>query len=171
MDVAGLATPVGHLVACEEAGAIVAVRWGEPQDEARTPLLREALAQLQAYFAGTLTRFKLPLRPQGTRFQQAVWQQLERIPYGETLSYGDLARRIASSPRAVGGACGRNPLPIFIPCHRVVGAGNTLTGYSGGTGTVTKRFLIDLEQKNSSCLVAPGTATGRRPASTIGAPQ
>ena len=108
--------------------------------------LREAVRQIEAYFAGELTEFDLNLAPLGNDFEMAVWAELEKIPYGETASYGDIATRIGqplSASRAVGTACGANPLPIVIPCHRVVGADGSLTGFGGGLPT--KRFLLDLE--------------------------
>ncbi|HEY2395434.1 MAG TPA: methylated-DNA--[protein]-cysteine S-methyltransferase [Rudaea sp.] len=106
-----------------------------------------ARAQLAAYFAGELTEFDLPLAPRGSEFQLGVWQQLQRIPYGVTISYGELARRVGdpSAARAVGAANGRNPLPIVVPCHRVIGADGSLTGFGGGIAT--KKFLLDHEQK------------------------
>jgi methylated-DNA-[protein]-cysteine S-methyltransferase len=106
-----------------------------------------ARAQLIAYFAGELTRFDLPLAPQGSDFQLGVWAELRRIPYGTTISYGELAQRVGdpSAARAVGAANGRNPLPIVVPCHRVIGADGSLTGFGGGIAT--KKFLLDHEQK------------------------
>lgn len=106
---------------------------------------REAMAQLEAYFAGRLRVFDLPLAPRGTTFQQQVWRALRAIPYGTTLSYGDLARRIGkpSAVRAVGAANGRNPIAIVIPCHRVIGADGSLTGFGGGLPI--KRALLVLE--------------------------
>jgi methylated-DNA-[protein]-cysteine S-methyltransferase len=113
-------------------------------------------AQLLAYFAGELTRFDLPLSPQGTPFQLLVWQALRAIEYGRTESYGELARRIgdARATRAVGAANGRNPLPIVIPCHRVIGSDGSLTGFGGGIER--KRFLLDLEggQRQAGLFVA-----------------
>jgi methylated-DNA-[protein]-cysteine S-methyltransferase len=111
------------------------------------PLLREATRQLDAYFARDLKEFDLPLRPEGTPFQLRVWEQLRAIGYGETASYGEVARRLGmtgAASRAVGLANGRNPIPIVIPCHRVVGANGTLTGYAGGVER--KQRLLDLEQ-------------------------
>ena len=104
-------------------------------------------AQLDAYFAGELTTFDLPLAPRGSAFQLEVWEQLRRIPYGATISYGELARRIGdvSAARAVGAANGQNPLPIVVPCHRVIGADGSLTGFGGGLAT--KKFLLEHEQK------------------------
>ena len=107
-----------------------------------TGLLSLAGDQLASYFDGDLTNFSLPLAPVGTPFQRQVWVSMTRIPYGETQSYGGVAEEIDSSPRAVGTACGRNPIPILIPCHRVVGNGGAMVGYSGGEGIETKRYLL-----------------------------
>jgi methylated-DNA-[protein]-cysteine S-methyltransferase len=128
------------------AAAAAAGRPAGERDDA-DPLLREAVHQLRAYFAGELKQFELPLLPDGTGFQRRVWGQLQRIGYGETASYGDVARRLEMSPaaaRAVGLANGRNPIPIVVPCHRVVGASGRLTGYAGGVAR--KQLLLDLEQ-------------------------
>jgi methylated-DNA-[protein]-cysteine S-methyltransferase len=100
--------------------------------------------QLDAYFAGELTRFDVPLHPRGSEFERRVWDALTEIPYGETISYGELARRVGSVARAVGGANGRNPISIIVPCHRVIGADGSLTGYAGGLDN--KRTLLDLER-------------------------
>lgn len=140
-----LHSPLGPLTLFEEAGAIVALDWGRAPAGAATPLLARAKEQLDAYFTGRLKAFDLPLRPAGTPFQKAVWDLMRAIPYGATRSYGELARDLNSAPRAVGGACGRNPIPILIPCHRVLGAGGRLGGYSGGAGVDTKRALLRLE--------------------------
>ena len=109
--------------------------------------LRPAAAQLDEYFAGKRTRFDLPLAPRGTAFQKAVWAALLRIPFGETSSYGDIARAIGkpAASRAVGGANHRNPISIVIPCHRVIGADGSLTGYGGGLDH--KRLLLELESR------------------------
>ena len=120
--------------------------------ERETPVLREAKLQLKSYFSGNLRRFDLPLHPEGTAFQLQVWNALQNIPYGHTVSYGELARR-AGSPgacRAVGGANRRNPIPIIIPCHRVIAADGSLGGYSGncdGSAQI-KRALLKLEGHN-----------------------
>jgi len=110
-------------------------------------LFAEPFRQLHAYFAGELTRFDLPLRRAGTAFQNTVWSALCDIPYGETISYGTLASRIGrpTAYRAVGGANGANPLPIVVPCHRVIGSDKSLTGFGGGIGI--KRFLLAHERK------------------------
>ena len=109
-------------------------------------LLADALGQLSEYFAGTRRTFELALSPRGTPFQLKVWEALRAIPYGTTISYGELAARIGNrnASRAVGLANGRNPIAIIVPCHRVVGAGGKLTGYGGGLDN--KRVLLDLER-------------------------
>ena len=110
-------------------------------------MLVAAATQLGEYFAGTRTQFDLPLDPSGTDFQRRVWDELRGIGYGETASYGEIARRLGltnAASRAVGLANGRNPLPIVVPCHRVIGANRTLTGYAGGIER--KRLLLDLER-------------------------
>jgi methylated-DNA-[protein]-cysteine S-methyltransferase len=141
-----LLTPVGPLTVYATADALIALDWRDSGCGMVTPLIRDALDQLEAYFDGTLRRFSLPLSPPGTDFQKRVWSVLATIPYGETLSYGAVAALVSSGPRAVANACARNPLPIIIPCHRVVGAGGALTGYSGGDGITTKAVLLDLEK-------------------------
>lgn len=121
--------------------------WIEAPDE-----FRDAAAQLREYFAGRRTRFELAVAPAGTPFQQTVWRALQDIPYGETTSYGELARRIGDvkASRAVGLANGANPIAIVIPCHRVIGANGSLTGFGGGLPT--KRALLDLEQGQRTLL-------------------
>ena len=119
----------------------------EPNWIHSTESLAFARVQFEEYFAGERTTFDLPLHPLGTPFQKAVWQELARIPYGITISYGELARRIEQplAVRAVGAANGRNPLPIVLPCHRVIGSNGSLTGFGGGLPT--KRYLLALEQR------------------------
>jgi methylated-DNA-[protein]-cysteine S-methyltransferase len=138
-------SPIGALTLFEDGGRVVALEWGRAPARATSPLLDDAKRQLDAYFAGRLKVFDVALRPRGTPFQESLWRHLAEIPFGEVLAYGALAARMASAARAVGGACGRNPIPILIPCHRVVGAGGRLGGYSGGTGLDTKRALLRLE--------------------------
>lgn len=140
-----LNTPLGVLSLFEEKEALVAIEWGHAPGNDTTPLLQNVCAQLDAYFDRYLLSFDLPLRPHGTPFQRSVWSSLQRIPYGETVTYGQLATALDTGPRAVAGACGRNPLPIIIPCHRVVGANHLLGGYSGGDGAATKEALLRLE--------------------------
>jgi methylated-DNA-[protein]-cysteine S-methyltransferase len=137
-------SPVGRLVVTASEDKIVAIGWNGDAAGAETPLLAEARHQLEAYFAGRLTRFDLPLAPAGSAFEQQVWAAMRRIPFGETRRYGELAMETGSAPRAVGRACGRNPIPIVIPCHRILARGG-LGGYSGGAGLPTKRLLLALE--------------------------
>jgi methylated-DNA-[protein]-cysteine S-methyltransferase len=140
-----LNTPLGEITLSEENGAIVSLDWGRGRDQAATPLLLRARARLQDYFDGLTTEFDLPLAPAGTSFRRSVWEAMRRIPLGETRTYAALARETGSVARAVGQACGDNPIPILIPCHRVVGADGALGGYSGAEGPATKRWLLDLE--------------------------
>ena len=139
-------SPLGRLCLVEADGRLTAVEWrGDVTPGQETPLLLEAKAQLDAYFAGRRTAFDLPLAPHGSPFELSVWRLMSAIPFGETRSYGELAAALAATARDVGQACGSNPLPIFIPCHRVLAAGGALGGYSGGKGTETKRQLLVLE--------------------------
>lgn len=138
-------SPLGSLTISERDGAIVALDWHIARPTAATPLLRRASEQLAEYFAGQRQVFDLPLAPQGSAFQQSVWRRMMQIPYGHVMTYGALAQAVGSAPRAVGGACGRNPIAIIIPCHRVVGGSGALTGYSGAGGINTKQFLLELE--------------------------
>lgn len=140
-------TPLGEITLSEAEGAIVALDWGRGRDQDETPLLREAVRQLQDYFDRKREGFDLPLAPYGTAFQQRVWQALRDIPIGQTRSYNEVAAALGTSPRAVGQANGNNPIPIIIPCHRVTASGGRLGGYSGGEGTATKRFLLNLEAR------------------------
>ena len=148
-------SPVGPLTITAEDGAIAAIEFGGgggPRPNAG--VLAEAARQLTEYFAGERREFALPLAPQGTPFRLCVWDAMRAIPYGQTLSYGDLARELDSAPRAIGGACGANPIPLVIPCHRVVGVGGTLGGFSGGAGCDTKRQLLALERALPPTLLA-----------------
>ena len=149
-------SPIGPLTVVAEDGAITALymdaqrhapgaeEFGLPGDPGDEPFTTAA-AQLAAYFAGQLTEFDLPLAPAGTEFQRRVWDGLRAIPYGQTVSYGELARRVGNpaASRAVGLANGRNPIAIVVPCHRVIGSDGSLTGYGGGLNR--KRFLLALE--------------------------
>ena len=152
-------SPVGRLLLAGNRGALARVHFqAGPCPLRPPPHWREdaapfapALAQLQEYFAGLRRVFQLPLAPRGTAFQLAVWQALCEIGYGETVSYGELARRLglAGGARAVGLANGANPLPIIVPCHRVIGADGSLTGFGGGLRI--KRALLSLE--GAACVV------------------
>jgi methylated-DNA-[protein]-cysteine S-methyltransferase len=149
-------SPVGELRIVEQDGAIAAIEFTPYRDadgrvrgarDDEHPVLVEAVRQLRAYFDRELKEFELPLAPVGSDFQRRVWGQLRGIGYGETASYGQVAHRLGmtnAASRAVGLANGRNPIPIVIPCHRVIGANGTLTGYAGGLER--KRLLLELEQ-------------------------
>ena len=138
-------SPIGPISVQAKDDRIAVVGWRNVYDPEPTPLLREAVAQLKAFFAGNLTEFDLPLSPVGTDFQKRVWDAMYAIPYGKTCSYGELASRVGTAARAVGGACGMNPIPIIIPCHRVLAADGGGGGYSGRGGLKTKTALLDIE--------------------------
>lgn len=153
-------SPVGELRVIERAGALSAIEftpWRQPVDGRPLgergddhPVLAATVAQLTEYFAGERTTFDLPVAPRGTDFQERVWAQLQKIAFGETASYGEVAARLgltAAASRAVGTANGRNPIPIVIPCHRVIGADGSLTGYAGGMER--KQVLLDLERQDA----------------------
>lgn len=153
-----MATPVGELTLIASPRGLRAVLWpkelaepgaigsAEDGDPAAAAVLRDAIAQLEEYFAGERHEFELPLDPVGTPFQQSAWMELRRIPYGETISYGEQARRLGdpNKSRAVGAANGRNPISIIVPCHRVVGANGSLTGFAAGVEA--KAWLLHHEQ-------------------------
>ena len=138
-------TPIADLTITEIDDKVVAVDWGWSPFQEKSPLLSEAKKQLDAYFDGTLTEFDLPLDPDGSQHQKKVWARMQQIPYGQMLTYGEMAAEIGSAAQAVGTACGMNPLPILIPCHRVIAAGGNLGGYSGEGGIYTKKALLTLE--------------------------
>lgn len=144
-------TPVGAIVIVENGSAVTHLffsRKAQPEhvEWRESPLLRQTAAQLDEYFHGSRRAFDVPLSPQGTEFEQTVWKALQTIPYGETRSYGAIARQIGrpSACRAVGQANNRNPISIIIPCHRVIGANGKLTGYANGL--TAKQYLLELEQ-------------------------
>ena len=149
---ATITSPIGELRLLSDGEALTCVRFEGHHGMAPTPggehdpVIIEAGRQLRAYFAGERHGFALPLRPEGTEFEIEVWEELRRIPYGETLSYGELADRVGNpaAARAVGRANACNPIPIIVPCHRVIGADGSLTGFGGGLDT--KRRLLDLER-------------------------
>lgn len=159
MNYCYLDTPIGKLMIAGDENAIHRIefpRRGKPArpepdwlQSSKGPV-QEAVRQLREYFAGARTDFDLPLAPQGTDFQRNVWRRLQEIPYGETISYGELARRVGNpkASRAVGAANGSNPIPIVIPCHRVIGANGKLTGFGGGLPT--KEALLALEARQLS---------------------
>ena len=146
-------TPIDRLIVASDGSAIVGV-WmanADPEDatwsqhRGTDDLLTEARKELAAYFEGRLRQFRLPLAPNGTEFQRRVWNVLTTIPYGTTVSYADVARRVSNTAavRAVGAANGRNPIPIIVPCHRVIGSDGSLTGFGGGLDR--KRWLLQHE--------------------------
>ena len=149
-------SPIGDLRIVEHDGAISAIEFSPFRDHDGRPrgvrndddaVLLEAVRQLRAYFDRDLKEFDLPLDPTGSEFQQSVWAQLQTIGYGETVSYGQIAKQLGktnAASRAVGLANGSNPIPIVIPCHRVIGADGTLTGYAGGIER--KQALLEIEQ-------------------------
>jgi methylated-DNA-[protein]-cysteine S-methyltransferase len=148
-----VAAPIGRLIVASDGSAVAGV-WmanASPSDDqwerrcGTDPVLAEARRELLAYFDGTLREFRVPLAPNGTEFQRRVWTALTHIPYGTTISYADLARRLGNlmAVRAVGAANGRNPIPIIVPCHRVIGSDGSLTGFGGGLDR--KRWLLHHE--------------------------
>lgn len=156
-----LDTPIGRLLLVADEQGLRCIDFPSDEQDARIEagwrrdrrFLQPAIDQLNAYFAGDLRAFDLALAAAGTPFRHKVWDELVRIPYGETISYGELARRIRqpSASRAVGLANGANPIPIIVPCHRVIGANGQLTGFGGGLPI--KRWLLDHERRH-----APGAA-------------
>ena len=144
-----MTSPIGPLTLVEEDGVLVEVCFGAGADEANpTPVLQQAMQELKEYFAGKRRCFTVALAPKGTVFQRQCWQALCQIPYGETRTYAQQADAIGRprACRAVGMANHRNPLPIFIPCHRVIGANGKLTGYAGGLNI--KETLLNIERMN-----------------------
>ena len=151
MNIAGLYTPVGRLSLAEENGAIVKLLWGDTDQGETTPALQEGLRQLEAFFAGERDDFDLPLAPAGSPFQQDVYKAMLAIPKGATRTYGDIANELGVPAQPVGQACGSNPIPVIIPCHRVVGA-EGLGGYSAAGGVETKITLLKFENAYSLLL-------------------
>jgi methylated-DNA-[protein]-cysteine S-methyltransferase len=138
-------SPLGDLTLTDEEGRIVSLDWGWARDQGATALLEKAKKQVLEYLAGRRRDFDLPVEPSGTDFQRSVWKQMRAIPFGKTRSYAELAARLKSGPRAVGGACGKNPIPIIIPCHRVVASAGGLGGFSSPGGIDTKKRLLSIE--------------------------
>ncbi|MEL7834216.1 methylated-DNA--[protein]-cysteine S-methyltransferase [Fodinibius sp. Rm-B-1B1-1] len=142
-------SPIGGLTLTASANSLQSITFGDDQSEANSTSSNEildiAIKQLSEYFEGQRTSFSLPLSPEGSDFQQSIWEQLQDVPYGQTITYGALADKLGdpNKVRAVGSANGQNPIPIIIPCHRVIGANNNLVGYSGGIER--KEFLLKHE--------------------------
>lgn len=143
-------SPIGHITLIGDGTVLTELHMARP-GEARParhdddPLLRFVARQIEEYFAGRRLQFDVPLQMDGTVFRKRVWRALADIPFGETRTYGDIAHVVGSAPRAIGGACGANPIPIIVPCHRVIAAGGALGGFSGGAGCDTKRWLLAFE--------------------------
>jgi len=144
VNIAAVDTPIGRLGLVEEGGVIIRLLWQAEDEGERTEVLEEGLRQLEEYFAGTRETFDLPLAPAGSDFQQQVYRAMQAIPFGETRSYGDIAKDLGSPAQPVGQACGANPIPVIIPCHRVVGT-NGIGGFSGAGGVEMKIKLLKLE--------------------------
>lgn len=145
MSFLSFSSPLGDITLFEHNEALVAMDWGRAPGGTETPFLLDVRRQLEDYFDGHRTTFSVTLDPAGSAFQKKVWAAIRQIPYGHVSTYGTLAHEVDSAPRAVGGACGRNPIPIIVPCHRVLAANGALGGYSGLNGLETKRFLLGLE--------------------------
>jgi methylated-DNA-[protein]-cysteine S-methyltransferase len=146
-----LSSPLGFLIIRSDGRSITGIAFSENEVDVQNTceVIEKCKKQLDHYFSGETIAFDLPLHPKGTEFQQKVWAELLKIPYGETITYMELAVRLGDpkAVRAVGTANGRNPLAIVIPCHRVIGAGNKLTGYAGGIWR--KKILLELEMKHN----------------------
>ena len=153
-DAASIATPIGLVRVTGTADRIdsIAILAGGDAVATDAPAIREALRQIEAYFARRLTAFDLPLAPSPTDRGAVLRQGIVDIGYGQTASYGALATAIGSSPRAIGQACARNPFPIIVPCHRILGAGGRLGAYSAGNGPITKSRLLDHERPQGGLL-------------------
>ncbi|QHI96260.1 methylated-DNA--[protein]-cysteine S-methyltransferase [Aristophania vespae] len=139
-------SPFGTLSLSEDDGAIVSLDEGQGRDQEKTALLEHVVSLLQDYFEGHAIDFSdVPVKFFGTAYQLRVWEALRTIPYGETCFYGDLAKKVGGSPQSVGHAVGLNPIPLIVPCHRVIGR-NGLTGYSAFDGVDDKAWLLELEK-------------------------
>ena len=145
-------SPVGWLTLFETSKKIIALEWGRAANCTETPTLKDAVRELVEYFNHERTSFTTPIKLTGTVFQKSVWKYIAEIPYGQTRTYGEIANEINSAARPVGSACGKNPIPLFVPCHRVIGANNKLTGFSGGLGVRTKQALLKHETQVNNAL-------------------
>jgi methylated-DNA-[protein]-cysteine S-methyltransferase len=151
MNIASLHNTFGWFSLVEENGQITQLLWEDRNAGFRSDVLKEGLNQLDAYFAGKLTRFDLPLAPNGTDFQQQVYRVMQDIPFGEVLTYGEVAKKLGVPAQPIGQACGSNPIPVIIPCHRIVGTGN-LGGFSGLGGVEMKVQLLRHEGANAQLI-------------------
>jgi methylated-DNA-[protein]-cysteine S-methyltransferase len=161
---AAITSPIGRLGLTVEGGRLIGVTFHEAgawPDAGQDPLLQEVASQLEAYFAGRLRHFDLPLDLRGTTFQGTVWSALRTIPYGETWSYRDLAAHIGrpAAVRAVGAANGRNPIPIIVPCHRVIGSNGALTGFGGGLPLKARLLALERGPRPAAFSGPPPTGT------------
>ena len=140
-------TIAGDIYYKTDGDSLTCISWSESDNtNPSNKLDGKVKANLEEYFKNKRQKFDVPINPQGTEFQQRVWKELLKIPYGKTVTYKDVADAIGSHPRAVGMAVGKNPIPIIIPCHRVIGKNGKMTGFSGGEGIKTKEILLNLEQ-------------------------
>lgn len=139
-----LHSPLGPLTLTEEDGAVISLDWGWGRDQEETPLLVRARDWLDQWFDSPEGAFPFPLNPHGTIYQKKVWNALQDIPAGKTMTYGEIAQKVGGSARSVGQAAGQNPIPVLIPCHRVVGK-HSLGGYSGDGGLEDKIWLLEFE--------------------------
>lgn len=148
-----ITTPTGPITIETDSNVLTKLNFGADGDAVtgapKGGVAAETARQIGAYFAGKLMHFDLPLRAEGTPFRQKVWFAIRAVPYGETRSYGDIAREVDSAPRAVGGACGANPIAIIVPCHRITGSDGWIGGFSGGEGCVTKQLLLEHENSGA----------------------
>jgi methylated-DNA-[protein]-cysteine S-methyltransferase len=151
MNIASLQNKFGWFSLVEESGRITQLLWQERTEGFRSDVLKEGLNQLDAYFAGELTTFNLPLSPKGTDFQQQVYRVMQDIPFGEVLTYGEVAKKLGVPAQPIGQACGSNPIPVIIPCHRIVGTGH-LGGFSGLGGVEMKVQLLRHEGANAQLI-------------------
>ena len=159
MSICYIDSAVGRLALEADDDCVTGVRWASAGERATSsmtsssrtgaqkpsPVLKEAIRQLDRYFNRKLRRFELPLAARGTDYQKRVWAMMREIPFGETATYGGMAMALSSGPRPIGMACARNPIPIIQPCHRVLGSGGKEGGFSGGKGLPTKRQLLAIE--------------------------
>jgi methylated-DNA-[protein]-cysteine S-methyltransferase len=139
-------SPIGDLTVSEEDGIIVSLDFGWSPFQTKNEILSKAKFWCDSYFDGENPLMDLPLAPFGTKYQRQIYKAIQGVSYGKTKTYSQIAEITASHSRPVGRACGSNPIPLLIPCHRVMGKNGSLTGYSGGEGTETKKFLLELEK-------------------------